>query len=73
MLEYYFFMIRQVFNFNTTLTKQILSNLEEDEPIPCNERDSYSLNIVCLTYVYVMCMVTAEKGNFVVSLVPEIL
>ena len=36
-------------------------------------RDSYSLNIVCLTYVYVMCMVTAERGNFVVSLVPEIL
>ena len=36
-------------------------------------RDSYSLNIVFLTYVYVMCMVTAERGNFVVSLVPEIL
>ena len=41
--------------------------------LTCNERDSYSLNIVCLTYVYVMCMVTAERGNFVVSLVPEIL
>ena len=33
----------------------------------------YSLNIVCSSYVYVICMVTAERGNFVVSLVPEIL